>query len=71
MREDQLSYQYRKCKNCGHLLWVLSGMFDGGVAGDVEHWTRWYEKHGYPYSTKRCYAPNCQCVMPEKVFTTQ
>ncbi|GAI02959.1 unnamed protein product [marine sediment metagenome] len=36
------------CTNCHHLIYYQNG--------EWEHYTRSYKPHGYPYTTKKCYA---------------
>ena len=45
------------CRNCGHLLYP-------GEDG-YEHFGRFYKPFGVPYSSVRCYAPDCNCIHPE------
>lgn len=49
-----------KCEKCDHeLYWQLTY-----TPPRWEHYTRKYKPHGYPYSTLKCYAPNCDCNLP-------
>jgi len=49
------------CKNCGHAVyWQITS-----TPSRWEHHTRKYKPYGFPYSTIKCYAGNCECENPE------
>jgi hypothetical protein len=53
-----------ECLNCGHLLY-----FDPST-NQLQHFTRAFHDHGYPYSNQECYFGQrgkwCGCKEPQK-----